>query len=46
MCETDIHHIGDTGYLGIAVPENITTYSNVIKGIRHTYFRMACSIKR
>ncbi|AVN64700.1 MULTISPECIES: DUF7916 family protein [Mesoplasma] len=46
MCGTDIHHIGDTGYPGIAVPENITTYSIVIKGIRHTYFRMACSIKR
>ncbi|ATZ21885.1 PEP phosphonomutase [Mesoplasma tabanidae] len=46
MCGTDIHHIGDTGYPGIAVPENITSYSIAIKGIRHTYFRMACSIKR
>ncbi len=37
----DLHHIGDAGYFGIAVPENITTYSIVIRGVRHTYRRMA-----
>jgi len=41
MAGADIHHIGDAGYTGIAVPENITAYSIVIRGIRHTYRRMA-----
>lgn len=43
---TDLHHIGDSGLPGIAVPENIMTYSIVIRGIRHTYRRMAMSINR
>lgn len=44
---SDLHHIGDCGYgPGIAVPENIMTYSIVIKGRRHTYRRMAGSINR
>jgi len=42
----DIHHIGDSGLNGMAVPENIMTYSLAIKGRRHTYFRMASSLKR
>ncbi|MCR4632785.1 MAG: haloacid dehalogenase-like hydrolase [Erysipelotrichaceae bacterium] len=42
----DIHHIGDAGYTGIAVPENIMTYSIVIRGVRHTYRRMAQSVNR
>ena len=46
MTGTDIHHIGDSGFTGIAAPENITAYSVVIKGVRHTYRRMAMSIKR
>ena len=33
----DIHHIGDSGYLGIAIPENIMAYSIAIRGARHTY---------
>lgn len=37
----DMHHLGDAGFFGIANPENIKTYSTVIKGIRHTYRRMA-----
>ena len=37
----DLHHIGDAGYPGIAVPENIMHYSITIRGIRHTYRRMA-----
>lgn len=41
MAGADIHHIGDAGYTGIAVPENIMTYSIAIRGKRHTYRRMA-----
>jgi len=37
----DLHHIGDAGYPGIAIPENIMHYSITIRGIRHTYRRMA-----
>lgn len=46
MAGTDIHHIGDTGYVGIALPENIMTYSIAIRGVRHTYHRMAASVRR
>jgi hypothetical protein len=41
MAGADIHHIGDAGYTGIAVPENIMAYSIAVRGIRHTYRRMA-----
>jgi len=46
MAGTDLHHIGDAGYIGIAPPENIQAYSIAIRGIRHTYTRMARSINR
>lgn len=46
MAGTDMHHLGDAGYIGMALPENITAYSTAIKGIRHTYRRMARSINR
>jgi hypothetical protein len=46
MTGTDLHHIGDAGYAGIAIPENIMDYSIAIKGKRHTYTRMARSINR
>lgn len=46
MTGTDIHHIGDTGYMGMALPENIRAYSVAIRGIRHTYHRMAQSLGR
>lgn len=46
MTGTDVHHLGDSGYTGIAAPENITAYSIVIKGVRHTYRRMAMSLNR
>jgi hypothetical protein len=46
MTGTDLHHIGDAGYVGIAIPENIMDYSIAIKGKRHTYVRMARSINR
>ena len=46
MAGADIHHIGDSGYSGMAVPENIMAYSIAIRGVRHTYRRMAISINR
>lgn len=44
MAGSDIHHIGDAGFVGIAVPENIMVYSIAIRGIRHTYRRMAMKV--
>ena len=46
MAGADLHHIGDTGYMGMALPENIHAYSVAIRGIRHTYSRMARSACR
>lgn len=46
MTGTDMHHLGDSGYLGIALPENIMAYSVAVRGVRHTYRRMAVSIER
>ena len=46
MCGTDLHHIGDSGYVGMALPENILAYSIAIRGKRHTYTRIASSINR
>lgn len=46
MAGTDLHHLGDSGYMGMALPENIFEYGKVIRGVRHTYHRIAASIKR
>ena len=46
MTGTDIHHLGDSGYGGMSLPENIQAYSIAIRGIRHTYRRMAGSVNR
>lgn len=46
MTGTDIHHLGDCGYFGITLPENLVTYSFAIRGRRHTYRRMAMSLLR
>ncbi|MEE0111112.1 MAG: haloacid dehalogenase-like hydrolase [Oscillospiraceae bacterium] len=46
MTGTDIHHLGDAGYGGMALPENIQSYSIAVRGIRHTYRRMAGSVNR
>lgn len=46
MAGADLHHLGDAGLTGIAVPENIFAYSVAIRGIRHTYHRMAQSVNR
>ncbi len=46
MTGTDMHHLGDAGYGGMSLPENILEYGKVIRGIRHTYHRMAASVRR
>lgn len=46
MTGADLHHIGDTGVPGMALPQNILAYSIAIRGERHTYHRMASSINR
>jgi len=46
MAGADLHHIGDTGYMGMALPENILAYSIAIRGARHTYTRIARSVYR
>lgn len=37
----DVHHIGDAGFSGLASPENVYSYSVAVRGIRHTWNRMA-----
>ncbi len=46
MAGADIHHVGDCGFFGIALPENLLAYSIAIRGRRHTYRRMATSLLR
>lgn len=46
MAGTDIHHLGDCGYPGVTLPENIHAYSVAIRGVRHTYRRMSASVNR
>ena len=46
MTGTDIHHLGDAGYGGMSLPENIMAYSVAVRGIRHTYHRIASSVNR
>lgn len=46
MAGADLHHIGDTGVPGMALPQNILAYSVAIRGERHTYRRMATSVNR
>ena len=40
MAGADIHHIGDTGVPGMALPQNIMAYSIAIRGERHTYHKI------
>ncbi|MCA1029501.1 haloacid dehalogenase-like hydrolase [Bacillus timonensis] len=46
MAGADMYHIGDAGIAGMAIPQNILSYSIVVRGKRHTYRRMAASILR
>lgn len=45
MAGADIHHIGDAAIGGMDA-ENLMRYSEVIRGKRHTFMRMARSINR
>ena len=38
--------LGDCGYFGIALPENLMAYSIAVRGRRHAYRRMAMSLVR
>lgn len=42
----DVFHIGDSGFTGIAIPDNIKALSIAIRGMRHTIIRMATSAQR
>jgi 2-methylisocitrate lyase-like PEP mutase family enzyme len=46
MTGADILHIGDAGFSGMAPPENIMAFSIAVRGQRHTYRRMALSLRR
>ncbi len=46
MTGADLHHLGDSGYSGMALPENLLAYSIAIRGRRHAYRRMATSLRR
>ena len=45
-CGSDIHSFGDAGCAGIADPEAIYRLSIAVRGKRHTWVRMASSIRR
>ncbi len=45
-CGIDIQHIGDAGWCGIALPENIMALSVAIRGKRWTYHKIASSVNR
>lgn len=45
-CGVDIQHIGDAGWCGMALPENIMALSIAIRGKRWTYHKIASSINR
>jgi hypothetical protein len=46
MTGADVHHIGDAGTIGIAIPENIYSWCLALRGRRHTWHRMASSLRR
>jgi len=41
----DVHHIGDAGYTGVAHPENVYAYAVAVRGVRHTWNRMARNVR-
>lgn len=41
----DVHHFGDAGYTGVGDPEGLYAYSIAIRGKRHTWNRMARSVR-
>lgn len=46
MLGFDVHRLDEAGLSGMPSPENIMNYSLAIRGERHTYRRMALSIRR
>ncbi len=42
----DVHRLDEAGLSGMPSPENILNYSLAIRGERHTYRRMALSVRR
>jgi hypothetical protein len=42
----DVFQIGDGGYGGMSIPDNILAFAIAIKGKRHTYKRMASTSER
>jgi hypothetical protein len=46
MTGADIHHLGDAGTIGMAVPENLVAWSLALRGRRHTWHRMTASLRR
>jgi hypothetical protein len=46
MLGFDVHRLDEAGLSGMPTPENILAYSLAIRGERHTYRRMALSIRR
>ncbi|MHC5372659.1 DUF7916 family protein [Enterococcus sp. LJL120] len=45
-CGVDIQHIGDAGFGGMTLPENIYEMSIAIRGLRHTINRIGRSVNR
>ncbi|MGH2697870.1 MAG: haloacid dehalogenase-like hydrolase [Actinomycetota bacterium] len=41
----DVHHFGDAGYSGLGDPEGLYAYSIAMRGKRHTWNRMARSVR-
>ncbi|SFU53635.1 PEP phosphonomutase [Alicyclobacillus macrosporangiidus] len=46
MAGADIFHLGDAGYPGVTLPENLLAASIALRGRRHAYRRMAASVLR
>ncbi|MCL6516473.1 haloacid dehalogenase-like hydrolase [Alicyclobacillus sp.] len=46
MAGADLFHLGDAGYPGVALPENLLAASIALRGRRHAYRRMAASVLR
>ncbi|MDP8978138.1 MAG: haloacid dehalogenase-like hydrolase, partial [Actinomycetota bacterium] len=41
----DVHHLGDAGLAGVAAPENLYAYGVAVRGVRHTWNRMARGVR-
>ena len=41
----DVHHLGDAGLGGVADPRNLYVYGVAVRGVRHTWNRMARGVR-